>query len=225
MVELRCFCDPSDCIGDVKSNSVTSNKPWPDAFILNKCEVSQSLGDEFRILCPLFIYVGFCILFALNLTSESCHFAGTQLNVCFCCTKLLSATLRITFKPLVCLRLAFLQPVLWMLHSRDCSARHLPLYSRVVFVAISRNSWIASQCGHSCDCGRRVFRVVLVSVHSSSHLFAPFLQIQYPRNTLRNHHPFPFMAVFSDHRMAKIWQAKGQKSAIVCCCLSQAFIF
>lgn len=127
--------------------SMTSNETWPAAFILSNREFG--LCDVFKILFLFITPVSMLIFvssFALNLKEWKlplCWHTAKHFFF-FYCTKLLSATLRITFKPLACLRLAFLQPALRIL-SQDCSALLSPLCSCVVFVAISRNSWIASQ--------------------------------------------------------------------------------
>lgn len=86
----------------------------------------------------------------------------------------------------------------------------LPLCRWVVFVAISRKSWIASQFGQSSVWGRHVFTSSLcLSIHSA--ICCPILTSTISQEHLEEGSFFPVYDCFSDHRMASIWQARGHK--------------
>lgn len=163
---------------------------------LKVCVKRKIWGCRWTEMCSELVWVE-----SKSVQNEKCHFAGTQLNVCFCCAELLRATLRITFKPLAHLRLAFLQPVPWILQSvLLCSA-----------VAFMKLCWIASVWPEP---RLRMLRVhiVLVSVHSSSHLFVPFLTTQCLRNTLRKVLSFPFLTDLLTKEKPRFDRPGDQKS-------------
>lgn len=172
---------------------MTSIETRPDAFS-SACVMSlKSFFSSLRLYPCWFLHP----LLHWICKNESCRCASTQLNIyiyfLLLCKAFIS-NLENHIWAISVFRISIFAAMLWI-PGRHCSALLSPLCSCVVFVAISRNSCIASQNGHSC-LRMLCCQVVLGSVHSSSHLFVLVSQTQYLWNTLRKCLSFPFMTVF-----------------------------